>query len=146
VNYTATSVTLDDWRPVIVDLTWDPGTADGGTEVFTNTNTRAGRHYFRVNTQSTDIGAWRTRLTMTSGEAAIYLLKTSLPTTGYYSFSSEQAGSDGFVLRDDQFAAGKSGSSWSMPPKARSGVLQWPGLRERPRHPPLHGCEWEHAI
>ena len=43
INYTATAVTLSDWQPVIVNLTWDPGTADDGTQVFTNTNTRAGR-------------------------------------------------------------------------------------------------------
>ena len=61
INYTATAVTLNDWQPVIVNLTWDPGTADDGTAVFTNTNTRAGRHYFRIVTEDPDIRAWRTR-------------------------------------------------------------------------------------
>ncbi|MCU0781918.1 MAG: hypothetical protein MUF04_12565 [Akkermansiaceae bacterium] len=123
VNYTATTVTLDDWKPVIVNLTWDPGTADPGTAVFTNTNTRAGRHYFRVLTQGTDIGAWRTRLTMAAGDAELYMSKTNLPLVTSYQYASAQAGSDGFVLRDDQFAPGEewfilvnatAGAQWSL--------------------------------
>ena len=123
VNYTATTVTLDDWKPVIVNLTWDPGTADGGTQIFSNINTRAGRHYFRVLTQGTDIGAWRTRLTVAAGDAALFLSKTNLPLVGSYQYSSVQVGSDGFVLRDDQFAAGEewyilvnatAGAQWSL--------------------------------
>ncbi|MCX6873863.1 MAG: PA14 domain-containing protein [Verrucomicrobia bacterium] len=121
VNYTATTVTLDDWKPVIVNLTWDPGTAEAGTQVFSNTNTRAGRHYFRVLTQGTDIGAWRTRLTLAVGDAALYLSKTNLPTTGSYQFLSAQTGSDGFVLRDDQFAPGEE---WYLLVNATAGA-QW---------------------
>ena len=123
VNYTATSVFLDDWQPVIVDLTWDPGTADAGTQVFSNINTRAGRHYFRILTQGTDIGAWRTRLTLASGEAALYMSKTTLPLVNSFQYASVQTGSDGFVLRDDQFTAGEewfilvnatAGAQWSL--------------------------------
>jgi hypothetical protein len=123
VNYTATSVTLDDWQPVITTLAWDPGTAEAGTAVFSNTNTRAGRHYFKVTTQSSDTGGWRTRLTVASGEAALYLSKTALPTTSSSTHSSVQAGSDGLVLRDDQFAASEEwylmvfaqeGAHWSI--------------------------------
>ncbi len=121
VNYTANSVTLDDWKPVIVDLTWDAGTADAGTSVFSNTNTRAGRHYFRILTQATDIGAWRSRLTMISGDAALYLSKTNWPTVGSYQFSSVQTGSEGMVLRDDQFAAGEE---WFLMVYANAGA-QW---------------------
>jgi hypothetical protein len=121
VNYTATTVTLDDWKPVIVNLTWDPGTADAGTAVFSNINTRAGRHYFRVLTQGTDIGAWRTRLTVAGGDAALFLSKTNLPVVGSYQYSSVQAGSDGFVLRDDQFAPG---DEWYILVNATAGA-QW---------------------
>ena len=92
INYTATAVTLDDWKPVIVDLTWDPGNTPDGSEIFSNTNTRAGRHYFRLLTQGTDIGAWRTRLTVASGDAALYMSKTTLPLTSGSPYSSVQAG------------------------------------------------------
>jgi len=121
VNYSATTVTLDDWKPVIVDLTWDPGTAEAGTQLFSNTNTRAGRHYFRILTQGTDIGAWRSRLTLASGDAALYMSKTTLPVVAGSQFSSVQTGSDGFVLRDDQFAAGEE---WYILVNATAGA-QW---------------------
>ncbi|WP_367873923.1 hypothetical protein [Luteolibacter sp. Populi] len=123
VNYTGTAVILDDWQPVVTTLTWDPGTAETGTAVFSNSNTRAGRHYFKVTTQSSDIGGWRTRLTMSSGEAALYFSKTALPTVASSTHSSVQTGSDGLVLRDDQFAANEEwnlmvysteGAQWSL--------------------------------
>ncbi|QJE95286.1 InlB B-repeat-containing protein [Luteolibacter luteus] len=123
VNYTATTVTLDDWQPVVTSLAWDPGTAEAGTAIFSNTNTRAGRHYFRITTQSSDIGGWRSRLAVSSGEAALYLSKTTLPTMSSSTHNSVQTGSDGLVLRDDQFAANEEwylmvfateGAQWSL--------------------------------
>ncbi|MCW1912394.1 hypothetical protein OJ996_02345 [Luteolibacter sp. GHJ8] len=121
VNYTATTVVLDDWQPTVTVLAWDPGTAEAGTEVFSNTNTRAGRHFFKVTTQSSDIGGWRSRLTVTSGEAALYFSKTILPTTSSSTHSSVQTGSDGLVLRDDQFAANEE---WTLMVFATEGA-QW---------------------
>ena len=128
VNYTATKVTLDDWQPLITNLTWDPGTAEAGTAVFPNTNTRAGRHYFKVTTQSSDIGGWRTRLTVQSGEAALYMTKSTLPTTTSSTHSSIQTGSDGLVLRDDQFAANEE---WNLMVFAQEGA-QWSIVSGKP--------------
>ncbi|GAA5116561.1 pre-peptidase C-terminal domain-containing protein [Luteolibacter yonseiensis] len=127
VNYTATSVTLDDWQPAVVTLAWDPGTAEAGTAIFSNTNTRAGRHYFKVTTQASDTGGWRTRLKVTSGEAALYLIKGSLATTSA-TLHSAQAGSDGIVLRDDQFAANEE---WSLLVFAEEGA-QWSIVSGKP--------------
>jgi hypothetical protein len=128
VNYTATTVTLDDWQPVITTLSWDPGTAEAGTAVFSNTNTRAGRHYFKVTTQSSDLGGWRSRLTVGSGEAALYLSKTALPTTSSSTHSSVQTGSDGLVLRDDQFATNEE---WNLMVFATEGA-QWSIVSGKP--------------
>ena len=128
VNYTATTVTLDDWQPVITTLTWDPGTAEAGTAIFSNVNTRAGRHYFKVTTQSSDIGGWRSRLTVNSGEAALYLSKAALPTTSSSTHSSVQTGSDGLVLRDDQFAANEE---WNLMVFAQEGA-QWSLVSGKP--------------
>lgn len=123
INYTATTVTLDDWQPVMTTLTWDPGTAEAGTSIVSNTNTRAGRHYFKVTTQTSDIGGWRTRLAVTNGEASLYLQKSTLPTTASSTHRSNQTGPDGIVLRDDQFAANEEwylmvyadeGAQWSI--------------------------------
>ncbi len=119
VNYTATTVTLDDWQPVVTTLTWDPGTAEAGTQVFTNTNTRAGRHYFRLVTQSADVGAWRTRLTMESGDATLQMIKDGLATTTSYTHRSIQTGSDGVVVRDDQYNVG---DQWSIMVHAEEGA------------------------
>lgn len=108
VNYTATAVALSDWQPVITDLVWDPGTVDEGTEIYTNARVRGRRHYFRVHTEVTDIGAWRTRLTTVDGrEADLYMRRNSLPATSGFEFRSNRAGADGFVLNEEQFAAGQ---------------------------------------
>ncbi|MCW1926457.1 hypothetical protein OKA05_28155 [Luteolibacter arcticus] len=128
INYNSKTVTLDDWQPVIHTLTWDPGTAETGTAIFSNTNTRAGRHYFKVTTQSSDLGGWRSRLTVTSGEAALYFSKTALPTTSSSTHSSVQTGSDGLVLRDDQFAANEE---WSLMVYATEGA-QWSLVSGKP--------------
>jgi hypothetical protein len=128
ITYTATTVTLDDWQPVTNSLAWDPGSAETGTAVFSNTNTRAGRHLFKVTTQSSDLGGWRTRLTVTSGEAALYLSKAALPTTVSSTFRSVQAGSDGLVLRDDQFSANEE---WNLMVYASEGA-QWSLVSGKP--------------
>ncbi len=128
VTYTATTVVLDDWQPMVTTLTWDPGIAEAGSNVFTNLNTRAGRHFFKVTTQSSDIGGWRTRLNVTSGEAALYFSKTALPTTSSSTFSSAQTGSDGLVLRDDQFAANEE---WTVMVFATEGA-QWSLVSGKP--------------
>lgn len=125
ITYTATTVVLSDWQPVITELAWDPGTSDSGTQVFSNSNTRAGRHYFHISAQATDIGAWKTRLTVATGEADIYMYPTTVPqTTAYYYFKSERAGSDGIMLRSDQYSAAQdwyilvnvsaAGAQWSL--------------------------------
>ncbi len=122
INYTATTVTLDDWQPVITDLVWDPGSAEAGTEVSSHTATRAGRHYYRVVTQATDIGAWRTRLTIASGDAALYLRTGSLPLSTSSTHSSTQVGSDGVMLRDDQYTVG---STWYILVHAAAPGAEW---------------------
>ncbi|MCW1884761.1 hypothetical protein OKA04_08475 [Luteolibacter flavescens] len=128
VNYTATSVVLDNWQPVVTTLTWDPGTAEAGTAIVAKTNTRAGRHFFKVTTQSSDLGGWRTRLAVTSGEASLYLSKAALPTTSSSAFSSTQTGSDGLVLRDDEFNANEE---WNLMVFATEGA-QWSIVSGRP--------------
>ncbi|MCX6872868.1 MAG: hypothetical protein NTW21_03525, partial [Verrucomicrobia bacterium] len=121
ITYNATTVVIDDWQPYLRELTWDPGTAETGTQILTNTNPRNGRHYFHVTAQSTDIGAWRTRLNVVSGEAALYLRLGAYPDTSSYNFRSINSGSDGLMLRDDQYAAGQE---WFIMVDATAGA-QW---------------------
>lgn len=128
INYTATTVTLDDWQPVMTTLTWDPGMEEAGTHIVSNTSTRAGRHYFKVTTQSSDLGGWRTRLVVTSGEATLHLQKNTLPNTSTYTHRSNQIGSDGIVLRDDQFNANEE---WYLMVYAEEGA-QWSIVSGKP--------------
>lgn len=139
ITYTETAITLSDWQPVIHELTWDPGDADAGTQVFSNTNTRAGRHYFHINAQETDIGAWKTRLTVATGGADLYLYPGSVPqTTDYYWFKSDRVGSDGLVLRSDQYTAGQD---WYLLVNATAGA-QWSIFTGRAWVQNLGGLGW----
>lgn len=123
ITYNATNVVLSDWQPYIRELTWDPGTADAGTQVLTNTSTRAGRHYFHINVQSTDIGAWKTRLAVTTGEANLYLRNGAIPqSTGDYNYRSERVGSDGIVLPGNYYTAGQD---WYLMVHAPAAGAQW---------------------
>lgn len=107
ISYKANSVELDDWQPVLIDPTWDPGEVDEGTFVYTNTRIRGRRHYFRVHAQATDIGAWRTRLTPVDGEANLYISRTGLPTLTSNFRRSEYVGPDGFVLNPTEYQPGQ---------------------------------------
>ena len=96
-------------------------------------NTRAGRHYFRIVTEDPDIRAWRTRLTVLSGEANLYMTLGALPITTSYNYASERVGSDGWVRRSDQFTAGQE---WYLLVYASAGA-QWSLLSGRPYVQPL---------
>lgn len=79
-------------------LTWDPGTTDSGTQVFTNQSATGGDYYFKITTLNTANSAWRTALKVISGEADVYLRASTPPQTNSYSYASTRVGSDGLVL------------------------------------------------
>ncbi|MCK4564729.1 MAG: hypothetical protein KAU94_08655, partial [Verrucomicrobia bacterium] len=85
----------------LTELVWDPGTADAGTEVFTNLNTDGGAYYFKITTELPDLAAWRTALDVVGGEADLYIKQNALPyiNSGGQSFtdSSTYVGDDGFT-------------------------------------------------
>src|SRR5205823_9904292 len=107
----------------LTTLTWDPGTSDTGTQVFTNQSNTGGDYYFAITTLSTLNGAWRSALAVTGGEADLYLQYGSVPSTTYYNVSSHRVGSDGFVLSQaaGQFAASQT---WYFMVHATPGA-QW---------------------
>jgi hypothetical protein len=102
-------------------LAWDPGTTDAGTAVQRNPSDTGGDYYFKVVTQGTAVGAWRTALNVTSGEADLYLLKDGLPALSNYNFKSDLPGSDGFVVPAGTF---QPGETWFLLVHARQGS-QW---------------------
>ena len=99
----------------VTELTWDPGTADRGTEVYTNENSRVRAQYFKITTELPDLDAWRIALDCTAGENAdLYIRQNALPYNNsiYHVFtdSSTRSGDDGFV-RQLSYTSG-SGQEW----------------------------------
>jgi len=101
-------------------LNWDSGATHLGTEVYTHPATNGGDFYFKITTQNTALGAWRTALVVT-GEANIYLTKGAPPTVGNFQYKSDRVGSDGFVLPSAAFNAGED---WYYMVRAEPGA-QW---------------------
>ena len=93
----------------VTTLTWDPGTTQAGTQVYSNFSTTGGDYYFAISTQTTANSVWRNALNVQSGQAGLYLLQGSLPSTSSYNYASILAGSNGFVLaQGQQFSAGQN--------------------------------------
>lgn len=118
-------------------LTWDPGVADRGTQIYTNTSASGGDYYFKITTQNTANGAWRTALRVDSGEADLYLRLGAPAQTNSYSQASTRAGSDGFVLA--QVAQWSPGQDWYLTVHATPGS-QWTLMTGEPyveQLPPL---------
>ena len=89
-------------------INWDSGATEIGTDVVSPpANYTDGRSYYKVTTQNTTVGAWRTALRVTSGTANIYLKQNAMPTsTGDATYRSERPGTagDGFVVPGGSFA------------------------------------------
>ena len=95
--------------PGIRDLPWDPGVSHEGTLIQTNTDTTGGHHFFRVICRATQVGGWRTALTVESGEAHVYLRQGAFSDNpNDYPVRSERAGDDGWVLPSTAFAPGQT--------------------------------------
>jgi hypothetical protein len=93
----------------VTALTWDPGTNQPGTQVYNNQSTTGGDYYFSILTETTANGVWRNALNVQSGQASLYLLNGSLPTTNFYDYASARTGSNGFVLaQGEQFTPGQN--------------------------------------
>jgi len=92
VTFDLTSV-----NTTVTTLEWDPGTARDGTNRADMTNVQPGDYIFRLTTENTNLGVWRTILNVSSGEANLYLSQDELRPTNNATQSSTQTGSDGIV-------------------------------------------------
>lgn len=99
-------------------LTWDPGTAQTGSEVYTNTSPTATNVLYQVTTQSGAYGLWRTVLMVDAGEADIYTSQNSGIATNNYTYYADTAGNDSIV---QPFTAGQT---WYILVEAQAGA-QW---------------------
>jgi hypothetical protein len=104
-------------------LAWDGGESEAGSQAVAQPSTAAGRYFFRVSARAAEV--WRTRLTVTAGEADLYLAKGEVPVPGAEgTIAAAQAGSDGLLLGKTKFGAGETwyllvdvpvaGSEWSL--------------------------------
>lgn len=124
VNYTLTYETS-----AVNQLTWDPGTTHPGTQASSQPNAVGGDYYFKVTTQNSSVGGWRTAVNVGSGSALVYLRRGSLPvanTDGSVSADYSSvigASSNGFVLQPGQFTGsedwfylvrGTVGATWNI--------------------------------
>jgi large repetitive protein len=107
----------------IEDLTWDPGTTHLGTQIKSQPHTLGGPFAYKIVTQGTTVGGWRTALNVTSGESDVYLRSGSVPSPSSYHYASANAGSDGFVLNQYEFTESQewyylvnaqAGSTWNL--------------------------------
>ena len=89
-------------------LTWDPGQTPSGTVLLPNPNTNGGNYWFQIIPQSPVVGVWRTALNVLAGQAGVYLSQGLPPNTYNHSYSSANAGSNGFVVDASQFQAGQN--------------------------------------
>lgn len=105
----------------LATLAWDNGATAAGTVATTQPNVHGGDYYFKVVAQGVAAGGWRTALTVTSGEADVYLLKGGLPTPANNHSGSARTGNDGFVLHSSQFAPAEE---WFILVRATAGA-QW---------------------
>ncbi|MFZ0826717.1 MAG: PKD domain-containing protein, partial [Verrucomicrobiia bacterium] len=101
------SATITNQAPITI-LNWDPGLTALGTMVLPNPNTNGGNYWFQITPQNPKVGVWRTALNVLAGTAYVYLQQGSPPTTTSYSYASQQAGSNGFVVDASKFSAGQT--------------------------------------
>jgi hypothetical protein len=96
--YTAENPTL---------LNWDGGETETGLQAISQPAAAEGYYYFRIGSRSATV--WRTRLTVTEGEADLYMAKGHLPVPGASGTkSSVRPGSDGLVLANSDFGGGET--------------------------------------
>ena len=105
------------------ELTWDPGTSHVGTQIRSQPHTLGGPFVFKLVTQGTSVGGWRSALNVIAGEANLYLRSGQPPTQLTYDFASTAVGSDGWVLPSSQFNASEAwfflvdaapGATWNL--------------------------------
>ncbi|MFM2198675.1 MAG: hypothetical protein RLZZ505_2107 [Verrucomicrobiota bacterium] len=104
-----------------LNLAWDNGQTDVGTSAVAAPSTASGNYYFRINSRAAKV--WRTRLTVTSGEAHLHIAKGQVPVPGALGTrSSTLTGSDGIILSDKNFAVGED---WHILVQASAPMNNW---------------------
>ncbi len=88
----------------VTELTWDPGITHLGTEILNHSAELGGAWIFKITTQASLNGAWRTALNVLQGEAEVSMSPDYPALPGDAQYRSRRIGSDGWVLHSSQFA------------------------------------------
>lgn len=86
-------------------LAWDPGTTVAGTNPASKPSGAWGDHLFKITSQTSAYGAWRSTVKSSAGEADLYVQQNTVPEQTYASYTSAKNGADGIVLAGPEFAA-----------------------------------------
>src|SRR5438105_2672245 len=97
LQFSATAIFAQS-TPNATPMLWDDGLTHEGTRFVTNSTTVSSNFLYRLTTLNPSLGAWRTALTVSGGEAHLYLSRSVPPTTTVYNFKSDRPGSDGILL------------------------------------------------
>ena len=85
-------------------LTWDDGSTHGGTSVHVDSSPTGGETFYRVVTQASAVGGWRTVLRVTNGEAEVSIRLGAIPTDAQFHKQSALPGDDGFVMHANEYS------------------------------------------
>ena len=69
--FTALLITSPQLSRAVTELTWDPGSTNTGTQVYTHPNNAAGQYDFHIATESSIQGGWRTALRVCTCSAMV---------------------------------------------------------------------------
>ena len=103
------------------DLSWDPGNAAAGSNVLSQQSSAAGDYFYRVTSQDSATGAWRTVLKVSGGEADFYQNQGTVPLGGA-SYQSTRTGDDGVILSASQFS---NNQTWYLRVHASGASNAW---------------------
>jgi large repetitive protein len=105
INGNSYSVMITVQSPIAA-LEWDPGETSSGTFLLQSPNDNGGFYLFKTTAQNTTVGAWRTALNVSAGDADVYLEQGWAPRPPNPG-APPRPGSDGLVLHSSQFQAGQ---------------------------------------
>lgn len=120
------------WSQTGTQLLWDNNNDGDGSEIQNQPDATGGDYIYWISPEYAQHGVWRTVLTVTSGEAHLYIKKGD-PTVGSGALSSARVGDDAVLIDRTQYNVGEAwyirvnatpGATWTL----RSGdiaVTDW---------------------
>lgn len=106
-----------------ISLQWDDNNPANGSEAVSQPDTVGGDYIYVIGPETAAHGVWRTVLTVTSGEASLYVKQGDPLVTGTGVLSSATPGSDAVLIDQPSYSAGQGwyirvnaqpGATWTL--------------------------------